>query len=137
MHLSLKDRYIFKSTINIWLLYRNLKNVNIWFDWNIFFLYSSDSYVVIKFVSLYLIYMLMLNIEMRWIVLQYLCFRTIFSAGMRAHQRLTMANGNRVNLFARDGKNFIKKLSFYCNRYDIIEVFSHQNLPSLNAERGM
>ena len=31
-------------------------------------------------------------------------FRTIFSAGMKAHQRLTMANGNRVNLFARDGK---------------------------------
>ena len=24
---------------------------------------------------------------------------------MKAHQRLTMANGNKVNLFARDGKN--------------------------------
>ena len=24
---------------------------------------------------------------------------------MKSHQRLTMANGNKVNLFARDGKN--------------------------------
>ena len=29
---------------------------------------------------------------------------------MKAHQRITMANGNRVNLFARDGK----KKHFLC-----------------------
>merc|ERR1719189_1655754 len=49
------------------------------------------------------------------LVLNHLINRTIFSAGMKAHQRLTMANGNRVNLFARDdrlkieGSNVINK----------------------------
>jgi len=38
------------------------------------------------------------------LVLNHLINRTIFSAGMKAHQRITLANGNRVNLFARDDR---------------------------------
>ena len=31
--------------------------------------------------------------------------RTIYSAGLRAHQQVAMANGSKLNLFSRDGSN--------------------------------
>ena len=37
------------------------------------------------------------------LVLNHITNRTLFSAGLRPHQRVAMANGNKLNIFARDG----------------------------------
>ena len=38
------------------------------------------------------------------LVLNHIINRTIFSAGLHSHQTIAMANGNKLNLFAREGK---------------------------------
>ena len=51
------------------------------------------------------------------LVLNHIINRTIFSAGLRAHQSITMANGSKLNLFAREGESGGHKFTAYfcCN----------------------
>ena len=62
------------------------------------------------------------------LVLNHIINRTIFSAGLHSHQTIAMANGNKLNLFAREGKT-----AFVLHSVFLFKIFflSFHEMPTL------
>lgn len=68
------------------------------------------------------------------LLLSHLVNRSLYSAGLRSHQKIEMANGRHVNVFARKSKLFdVKKINKqYLEFYKIHAFWLHHKNLSFN-----